>query len=250
MTQLAHPVEEGLSRFTLISGVGNGKQTACAMSLLNWMWRNGDDWTDAPDCAHPIIRAAVIAANDAPSTTPEMRAELVRLGERGVLDTWWVPTEVVVASLAAERDAEPPSPYGRAVACLQRVAVWKETRERPYLAGAYLAGAYLAGAYLDGADLAGADLAGAYLAGAYLVRANLVRANLAGANLVGANLVRANLVRANLVRANLDGADLAGADLAGADLAGANLVRASGDAYTCLPAGWKVNDSGIVERDA
>ena len=171
MTQLAHPVEEGLSRFTLISGVGNGKQTACAMSLLNWMWRNGDDWTDAPDCAHPIIRAAVIAANDAPSTTPEMRAELVRLGERGVLDTWWVPTEVVVASLAAERDAEPPSPYGRAVACLQRVAVWKETRERPYLAGA---------------DLAGADLAGANLVGA-----NLVRANLAGANLAGANLARA-----------------------------------------------------------
>ena len=330
---LAHPVDEALAHFTLIGGsTGDGKTTACAMSLLNWIWRNGDEWSDAPECAHPLIRHAVIAANDGTGTTAEMRAELVRAGEAGVLDTWWVPSEVVAASLAASKLADAPSRYDRALLCLQRVAAWKAspTRERPYLVGANLARANLADAYLAGADLADADLAGAYLAGAdladadlaranlahaYLAGANLAHAYLAGANLAGADLAGANLTRANLTGANLVGAYLTGANLAGANLAGANLtranltganlvgaylvganladadlaranlaranladadlaranlahaylagayltganlagaylVRARGNSFTVLPTGWKVNDAGLVVRDA
>lgn len=67
----------------------------------------------------------------------------------------------------------------------------------------------------------GADLGGAYLRGAYL----------RGADLRGANL---------------GGAYLGGAELGGADLGGANLGGAYGDRHTELPAGWTVNDAGLV----
>ena len=228
---LAHPVEEALGRFRLVNGAGDGTQTACAMSLLNWIWRNGDEWSDAPDCAHPLIRSVVIVANDDATTTPEMRAELVRAGEHGVLDTWWVPAEVVVASLAAEREADPPSPYDRALVCLQRVAAWKAapTREKANLSDANLADAYLAGA-----NLADANLSGAYLAEAYLADADLAGAYLADAY---------------LAEANLAGADLADANLAGANLAGANLAGAYGNEHTVLPSGWRVEAGRVVSDE-
>ena len=293
---LAHPIEEALNRFTLIGGVGDGEQTACAMSLLNWIWGDSNKWTDSPECVHPLIRVVVITANDASDTTPEMRAELVRLGERGALDTWWVPDVVVTASLAAPIGADPPGDYDRAVGCLVRIAAWKDApvHERPNLAdatlaranlvGATLVGANLAGANLVGANLAranlaratlaGADLARATLAGANLARATLAGADLADAILAGADLTRATLAGADLTRATLAGATLAGADLADAILAGAilagailarvnlaratladailagaNLVGATGNEWTRLPAGWKV-DGGVVVRDA
>ena len=182
-SNLAHPIEEALSRFTLIGGVGDGKQTACAMSLLNWIWGDSNKWTDSPECVHPLIRVVVITANDASDTTPEMRAELVRLGERGALDTWWVPDVVVTASLAAPIGADPPGDYDRAVGCLVRIAAWKDApvHERPNLADATLAGADLTRATLAGADLTRATLAGATLVGANLARANLTDAYLTGA---------------------------------------------------------------------
>ena len=215
-SNLAHPIEEALSRFTLIGGVGDGKQTACAMSLLNWIWGDSNKWTDSPECVHPLIRVVVITANDASDTTPEMRAELVRLGERGALDTWWVPDVVVTASLAAPIGADPPGDYDRAVGCLVRIAAWKDApvHERPNLADATLAGADLTRATLAGADLA--------------------RATLAGATLVGAILA---------------GADLVDAILAGADLTRANLTGATGNKRTSLPVGWKVA-GGFVVRGA
>jgi hypothetical protein len=91
---------------------------------------------------------------------------------------------------------------------------------------------------LGGADLRGANLVGANLRGADLRGANLVGAYLGGADLRGANLVGANLVDANLVDANL----------VGANLRGAYLVRATGNKFTTLPAGYEVTDSGLIVR--
>lgn len=68
--------------------------------------------------------------------------------------------------------------------------------------------------------------------------ANLTRADLTGAYLADADLTRANLADANLADANLTGADLADA----------NLTGAKGDAGTCLPVGWHVNDRGLIVK--
>jgi hypothetical protein len=167
MPTLAHPVKDALTKFSLVSGLGDGKTTACAMSLLNWIWKNGDEWSDSPECAHPIIRSLVITANDAPDTTPEMRAELVKAGEHGILNTSWVPGAVIAWAQSYERDADPPTNYQRALTCIKRVAEWKAGhRARPDLRGAYLVGAELCGANLVGANLRDANLVGAYLGGA------------------------------------------------------------------------------------
>ena len=82
------------------------------------------------------------------------------------------------------------------------------------LGGADLRGAYLGGADLRDADLRGADLRGAYLWGAYL-----------------------------------GGANLRDAYLGDADLRGANLGGVTGNEWTTLPAGYRVNDSGLIVRD-
>ena len=92
---------------------------------------------------------------------------------------------------------------------------------------------------LGGADLGGADLRGAYLRGA----------NLGGADLGGADLGGADLRDANLRGADLRGAYLRGANLGGADLRGAYLRGATGNEWTRLPAGYRVNDSGLIVRD-
>ena len=87
------------------------------------------------------------------------------------------------------------------------------------LRGAYLGGAYLGGADLRGADLRGANLRDAYLGGAYLWGAYL------------------------------RDADLGGAYLGDAYLGDANLRGATGNEWTTLPAGYRVNDSGLIVRD-
>ena len=198
-----HTVEEALTKFELVSGAGDGKQTACAMSMLNWICYNTEKgWSDAPECAHGLIRQVVIRANDATGVTPEMRGELVKAGEHGILDTWWIPAEVVVQAMSAERGTV-PTEYDRALAMVQRIAAWKLDKAKPDLTGANLTGANLAGANLTGANLTGADLAGANLAGADLTGANLAGADLAGANLAGANLTGADLTGANLTGADL-----------------------------------------------
>ena len=102
----------------------------------------------------------------------------------------------------------------------------------PIRAG-WMAGANLRGAYLRDADLGGADLGGANLGGA-----NLGAADLRGANLRGANLWDANLWDANLGVANLGDVNLGDA----------NLGDATGNSFTILPAGWTVNDAGLVVR--
>ena len=123
-----------------------------------------------------------------------------------------------------------------------------------YLGGPDLGGAYLRDAYLGGANLRGAagrggsprpaghrvaDSGGAYLGGA----------DLRGANLGGANLRDAYLGGAYLWGAYLRDADLGGAYLGDAYLGDANLRGATGNEWTTLPAGYRVNDSGLIVRD-
>ena len=127
------------------------------------------------------------------------------------------------------------------------------------LGGANLRDADLGGAHHRGANLGGANLGGAYLGGAYLRGANLRDANLRGADLRGANLRDAYLGGANLRDAYLGGANLWGAYLRDAYLGGAyledaylgdaNLRGATGNEWTTLPAGYRVNDSGLIVRD-
>ena len=239
--KLKHGISTALKEFDLISGPGSeDSKKACAMTLLAWC--AGREWSDAPPCAHPLIRTAVIHVNDASGTTPKMREAIVRAGKDGILDTWWIPAPVIAVAFALESKDENIAEYDRLLRALDRIAKWKLDKGLPpnlagayltraNLAGANLAGADLAGAYLTGADLAGANLAGADLARAYLAGANLTRANLAGANLAGANLAgatsRAPTSRAPTSRRHLAGANLAGAYLAGAYLTGANLTGAN-----------------------
>ena len=98
-------------------------------------------------------------------------------------------------------------------------------------------------------DLRSANLRSAYLGGANLGGANLGGANLGGAYLRGAYLGGAYLGGAYLGGANLGGADLRGAYLGGAYLRGADLRGATGNEWTTLPAGYRVNDSGLIVRD-
>jgi len=222
-----HTVEEGLEKFSLVSGAGDGEKTACAMSLLNWVWQNSKNgWTDSPECAHPLIRQIVIKANDDIGTTSADRVELVRLGEYGVLDTWWIPTEVIVVQLVRPAGSTVLTSLEVAKSVLIGITEWKNDKSRANLYGANLSRANLSGANLSGADLSRANLSRANLSGA-----NLSRANLSGANLYAANLSRANLSGADLSGADLSGADLSranlsGADLSGADLSGANILTA------------------------
>ena len=208
--ELMHTIDEALEKFELIgrSTGSEAEHKACAMSLLAWV--NGDEWGDAMSCAHPLIRQQVIATNDHPDTTAEDRKTLVRLGEHGVIDTWWVPVEVVLAGIGSVREA---TQLERTVAMLTYVTAWKDDRQRPDLAGAYLAKA----------DLTGANLTEAYLTEAYLARADLAGADLAGANLAGAYLTWASL-------------------------AGANLYATSAAAARNIPDGYKVTNSGLLVR--
>jgi hypothetical protein len=219
-------IEKALSEFELIGGVGvEADKKACAMTLLAWVC--GEPWTDHPPCAQRVIANNVVRANDASSTTPEMRRELVRAGRTGVLDTWWVPGEAIAMSLAL-CEGDSADVYERTMRLLERIAEWKGgDKKRPVLSGADLRGADL-----SGADLSRADLSGAVLSEAVLREAVLRGAVLSGAVLRGAVLRGADLSRA----------DLREAVLSGADLSRAVLSRAVGTPYDGMPSGWKLKN--------
>jgi hypothetical protein len=227
---LAHSVDEALDRFELIQGTGSlDENRGCAMTVLSWM--AGESWTDSLPCTNTVLRANVIAANDANNATSTHRAEMVRAGVDGILDTWWVPDQVVAWGLV-DKD----TPYvDRVIAAVKKIAAWKVTHDRPNLGGANLGGANLGGANLRDANLRDANLRDANLRGANLRGANLRDANLGGANLRGANLGGANLGGANL-----GGANLGGANLGGANLGGANLGGADANEWTTWPVGFAV----------
>jgi hypothetical protein len=265
-----HTIDEALARFQLIGGSAGDpdENTACVMTALSWV--AGESWSDHPKCAHPVLANLAIRTNDHGDTTEAERAAILRAGATGLIDTWWLPGEVVAWCISEGMKAS-ELPVERCLATLAAVDAWKATKQRPdlaradlaradlaganltgaYLTGADLAGAYLAGANLTGANLTGANLTGAYLTGAYLARADLAGAYLTGANLTGADLAgayltradlaRADLARADLARADLAGANLTGAYLTGADLAGADLAGARCNEFTVPPAGWTVN---------
>ena len=213
---MTRTLEEALDKFTLVTGTAGSEtdMTACAASLLSWV--DGGPFTDHPTCAHPIINSLVIRAFDADATTDDERVSIVKAGMTGMLNTWDIPTAVVV--MAHSRTEPGDDPRSLAALCLDvldAITWWKSDKQRPNLYRA---------------DLTGADL----------YRADLYRANLYGADLTGANLTRANLTRANLTRADLTGADLTRANLTGANLTGAYGVS--------LPTGWELSQFGIAQR--
>jgi len=215
MAPTTHTIDEALERFQLIGGSTGDpdRNTACVMTALSWV--AGESWSDHPDCAHPVLANLAIRTNDHDDTTEGERAEILRAGATGLIDTWWLPGEVVAWCISEGMKAA-ELPVEQCLATLAAVTAWKATKERPNLADANLGRANLSRANLADANLAGA---------------NLADANLAGANLAGANLADANLTRAYLTDANL----------AGANLAGANLADAKCNRYTVPPVGWTVN---------
>jgi len=128
-----------------------------------------------------------------------------------------------------------------------QLTLWAITADD--LRDANLRDAYLRGADLEGANLRDANLRDANLRDAYLGGANLRDAYLGGAYLGGAYLGDAYLGNANLWGAYLGDAYLGGANLRDANLGpDANLGGATGNSFTELPAGWTVNDAGLVVR--
>jgi hypothetical protein len=210
-------VEDGLKQFKLINGAGSEEsREACAMTLLAWV--QGREWTDHPPCAHPRLADVVIRANDSQNSTARTRASLVKAGQEGVLDTWWLPGLVVAWAMSRPKDAKTLTSPQYAMYVLKRVALWKANR----------------GLSTD-LDLGGANLSRADLRGA-----NLSRADLRWANLRWADLRWADLRWADLRWADLSWADLSWADLSRADLSSAYGMPASGS-----PDGWKLNESGV-----
>ena len=219
-TPTPRTVDQALERFQLIDGPGDRETTACVMTAISWV--AGESWSDHPACAHPILANLAIRANDHGDTTAEQRADIVRAGATGLIDTWWIPGEVIVWCVGQGMAAE--GMVGRCLATLAAVTDWKNTRSRPVLSGAVLRGAVLSDADLCDADLCDADLRDA---------------DLSGADLSGADLSGADLRSADLRSAVLSGAVLCDAVLRGA----VGVEFALCDHYTVPPAGWTVDRS-------
>jgi hypothetical protein len=153
-----HTIDEALARFQLIRGSAGDpdKNTACVMTALSWV--AGESWSDHPKCAHPVLANLAIRTNDHGDTTEAERAAILRAGATGLIDTWWLPGEVVAWCISEGMKAS-ELPVERCLATLAAVDAWKATKQRPDLAGANLTGANLTGANLAGANLTGANLA-------------------------------------------------------------------------------------------
>jgi uncharacterized protein YjbI with pentapeptide repeats len=248
-------VEDALARFELLDHIGNGETTACAASALAWV--AGLAHTDRLPCAAPALNSMLIAANDDHTTTADQRADLVRAGATGLVDTWWLPGVVVAHCIAAGRkDADGQQIEGKVaqmLATFAAIGAWKGTHERiadlrsADLSSANLRSADLHDANLRSADLHDANLSSADLSSANLRSADLHDANLSSADLRSANLSYADLRSANLSYANLRSANLSSANLSSANLSSANLSSARGNSLTMLPAGWKIDeDNGLI----
>jgi len=148
-------VDEALKEFRLIDGAGSeDDKTACAMTLLAWI--AGRPWTDRPPCAHPTLCSIVIRGNDAATATAKTRASLVKAGLEGVLDTWWIPSKVLVWAQARPKDVKPLTEHQFAMYVLKRIAKWKANRGLPGALDANLTSANLTSADLTSADLTSA----------------------------------------------------------------------------------------------
>lgn len=210
LNELRQRAENLLGEFTLIEGAGSKvRRTACAMSLLCMVDDPYGEFTDKPDCAHPVLNSIVISANDS-GISEELKATLVRAGVTGVLDTWWIPS-IVIAKVQAEMNTINPdvlnNRYNRAIVALDFISKWKENREKIVS----LRYDDLNGANLQGLDLRGVDLM--------------------GADLRFARLRYTMLHDANLRNAKMDCV---------------SLKYTYGSRGTLLPDGYKVNESGLI----
>ena len=140
MAPTTHTIDEALERFQLIGNSGGDadKGTACVMTALSWV--AGEAWSDHPRCAHPVLANLAIRTNDHDDTTEAERIAVLRAGETGLMDTWWLPGEAVAWCVAEGMKAS-EAPVDRCLATLAAVTAWKDERERVDLAGANLTGA-------------------------------------------------------------------------------------------------------------
>ena len=160
-----HTIDEAIERFDLISGPGSVDEgKACVMTAISWV--TGEAWSDSPSCAHRVLRRLAIEANDADDTTSEQRAEILRAGETGLIDTWWIPIEVIALAMSRPKPADgeelpAETMVEKCLRTLGAITWWKADKQHANLGGANLGGANLGGANLRGANLRGADLWGA-----------------------------------------------------------------------------------------
>jgi hypothetical protein len=274
-TELAVPgdraarVEEALERFELVAGSEGDPDigTACPVSALSWV--AGEEWSDHPECAHPMICDVVIEAADDPATTPEDREALVRAGVTGLLDTADVPTEMVLAAISGSRilhglAGRRRTPVSRALCVLEGVTAWKQGA-RGFTGPLVLLRTGFVGASLNGLDLSGADLrysnfdyadiAYTDLSGADMRHCMLRDAVLLDSDLSSADLSFADLRHASLFQARLSGTRFVGADLTRANLRGVVIdsrtdftdARLTAALWPDLdpPPGWKRDDSRV-----
>jgi uncharacterized protein YjbI with pentapeptide repeats len=266
---LADRVEEALRRFTFVAGSeGNpDKGTACPVSALSWVAK--EEWSDHPDCAHPLICNVVIEASDDPSTTQEDLEALVWAGVSGLLDTAAVPTEVVLAAISGSRilhglAGQPETPVSTALCVLAGVTAWKQGVRGNNLPLVLLRTCFV-GASLNGLDLSGADLrysnfdyadiAYTDLTGADMRHCMLRDAVLRDSDLSSADLSFADLRHASLFQARLSGTRFVGADLTAADMRRTVIdnhtdftdARLASVLWPDLdpPPGWKRDDSRV-----
>lgn len=55
----------------LIHGAGaTPAQGACVMQAVAWLASDGKQWTDAPDCTHPVLRRVAVWVNDSIGDVP------------------------------------------------------------------------------------------------------------------------------------------------------------------------------------
>jgi hypothetical protein len=272
-TELAVPgdraarVEEALERFELVAGLEGDPDigTACPVSALSWV--AGEEWSDHPDCAHPLICDVVIEASDDPSTTQEDLEALVWAGVSGLLDTADVPTEVVLAAVSGSRIMHGlawrrRTPVSHALCVLEGISAWKQGVRGDNLPLVLLDTRWV-GASLNGLDLSGADLRYSNFDYADIAYTNLSGADmrhcmLRDAVLLDSDLSSADLSFADLRHASLFQARLSGTRFVGADLTRANLRGVVIDSHTDFtdarltsvlwpdidpPPGWKRDDS-------
>ena len=71
---------ERLAKVTVLhSGAGkNGLADACVMQAVDWVYRNRDHFTDAPDCTPLSLRRFAIRLNDSRWPSDEARTEALR----------------------------------------------------------------------------------------------------------------------------------------------------------------------------
>ena len=55
----------------LIHGAGvTPDRGACVMQAVAWLASDGKQWTDAPDCTHPVLRRVAVWVNDSIGDVP------------------------------------------------------------------------------------------------------------------------------------------------------------------------------------